>query len=508
MRAVLCGISALLAAAALGAVPIPSSPRPLAGQAKESVPLAEAHAYARTVKMAIDKIALEYVRPIPEQRLAAAAMTALAEAVGAPLPAYLLPDPEKALRARDIDNELVRVRQHLGSTPATRGDEAIRISIQGMMKLLDPPFSAYLTAEELARDGFLTGESVGVGLSFEEKAGPGPLIVSNVVLGSPAQRAGLLPDDRVVEIDGQPAENLLTAEAGRRLGKPEGSRVTLTYHRPGAAQSKTVDMVVTRVRTPILAGSRRLNDSTWDFLWDRANRIGYIRLGPLTSRQFVGSDEPPDTREELTKALKQLQEDGVRGIVLDLRECPGGSLLGAVHAASLFVGQGLIATVEYRDPNKSRPYSGTGEAICPDTPLAVLIGPQTSGGGELIAAALQDARRARLAGQRTRGKASVQNQPENLGGPHYLRLSSGFFLRPSGRNLHRFADSKPQDDWGVLPDPDLEIRLSPALRRQIRAWRLLQDLRPPEARHVLPLDDPEKDPVLFAAWQDLLRRLK
>jgi hypothetical protein len=102
----------------------------------------------------------------------------------------------------------------------------------------------------------------------------------------------------------------------------------------------------------------------------------------------------------------------------------------------------------------------------------------------------------------------VQNQAENIGGGHFLRLSSGFFIRPSGKNLHRFADSRPEDDWGVRPDPDLEVRTSLGLRRQIRLWRLLHDLRPPDSRAALPLDDVQKDPVLYAGWQDLVRRLQ
>lgn len=507
MRFLLAGNALIFVVWTATAVPIPVPEKPPSDKPRETVPLGEAHTYGRIVKMAIDRIAQEYVRPIPEERLAAAAMTALADSAGISLPPYLLPDPEKALRVRDIDNELVRVRQHVGNTPELRGDGAIRISLQGMMKLLDPPFSAYLTAEEMARDGFLSGESVGVGLSFEERTGPGPLIVRSVVLGGPAQRAGIRPDDRIHDIDGQSTEGLSAADASRRFSKPEGSRVSVGYRHPGSSELRKADLIVTRVRVPTVMGVHRLGDQSWDYMLDRTHRIGLIRVGPLTSRQYIGSEEPPDTSEELTRALEQLREEGVKGIVLDLRECPGGSLIGAIRVAALFVGQVVIATVEYRDPNKSRPYSGQEAALCPDTPLVVLIGPDTSGGGELIAAALQDAGRARVAGQRSRGKASVQNQAENIGGGHFLRLSSGFFIRPSGKNLHRFADSRPEDDWGVRPDPDLEVRTSLGLRRQIRLWRLLHDLRPPDSRTALPLDDVQKDPVLYAGWQDLVRRL-
>jgi carboxyl-terminal processing protease len=508
MRIVLAGTCLLCLTLAVLAVPTPVPERPPAKPTGAPVSLGEAHTYSRIVKQAIDRIAKEYVRPVAEERLAAVALKALAETVEAPLPPYLLPDVEKALQSRDIDNELVRVRQHVGNSPAIQGENAIRISIQGMMKILDPPYSSYLGPDEIARDGFLSGESVGVGIGFEERTGPGGLVVRSVTLGSPAQLAGLLPDDRIEEIDGQSIGKLTAGEASRRLAKAEGTRVTLTYTRPGSTAAKRAEMLATRVKIPLIAGVRRLDSTTWDYLLDREKKIGLVRVGPLTHRQYDGSDEPMDTRDLLGKALEQLNEQGAQGIILDLRECPGGSLVGAVNVANTFVSQGVIAKVKSRGDDDPRIYNGTRSAACTDWPLVVLIGPDTSGGGELVAAALQDAERGRLAGQRTRGKASVQNQPENVGGAHYIRLSSGFFIRPSGRNLHRFADSKPEDDWGVRPDEDLEVRTSPALRRQLRSWRLQQDVRAPDSRAILPLDDPEKDPVVYAAWQDLSKRMK
>jgi hypothetical protein len=130
----------------------------------------------------------------------------------------------------------------------------------------------------------------------------------------------------------------------------------------------------------------------------------------------------------------------------------------------------------------------------------------------MIAAALQDHERAYLAGQRTRGKASVQSLvylERDLGrAGQQLRLTTGIFTRANGKALNRFYHSKPEDDWGVRPNSHLEVRTSPALRRQLREWRLLHDLRPANSRASLPLDDISKDPVLYVGWQELQRRLK
>jgi carboxyl-terminal processing protease len=167
-----------------------------------------------------------------------------------------------------------------------------------------------------------------------------------------------------------------------------------------------------------------------------------------------------------------------------------------------FISGGIFAKVKYRDDEET--ISGFRQNNHTAVPMVVLIGPETSGGGELIAAALQDHNRAVVAGQRSRGKASIQRSPNlGLGGHHALRLTVGYFYRPNGKNLHRHPDSKPSDPWGVSPDPDLEVRLSTQLRQQIRDWRLLQDLRPVGSRTALPLDDPESDPVLLAAREYL-----
>jgi C-terminal processing protease CtpA/Prc len=113
-----------------------------------------------------------------------------------------------------------------------------------------------------------------------------------------------------------------------------------------------------------------------------------------------------------------------------------------------------------------------------------------------------------VAGQRTLGKASIQTM---LGLPvpdAGLKLTSGTFLRPSGKNLHRFPDSRSGDDWGVRPDAKAECRQSPELNRQLKEWWMLQTLRPGTSNEALPLDDPGADPQRETARQALLGLLK
>src|SRR5262249_36870198 len=159
---------------------------------------------------------------------------------------------------------------------------------------------------------------------------------------------------------------------------------------------------------------------------------------------------------------------------------------GLIDQASLIAGMFLpadapIARVRYRGNRPEESHDGHGGSFI-RLPLVVLIGPDTSGAGELIACALQDNHRAPLIGPRPRGTdpvhpAASASEKILLGETiHGLRLSTGQFFRPSGKNLGRLAESKPWDDWGVLPTPGLEVPLTADVRRQIRQWRLQQDL--------------------------------
>jgi carboxyl-terminal processing protease len=205
--------------------------------------------------------------------------------------------------------------------------------------------------------------------------------------------------------------------------------------------------------------------------------------------------------------LVRLNAQGIRGLILDMRWNPGGIFNEAIACARLFLGEELIARIKSRK-GLEREYTGKRDVNFLNFAMIVLVNGQTSGGAELITAALQDNHRALVAGQRTLGKASVQStkalRVANLG----LKLTSGTFIRPSGKNLHRFPESLRTDDWGVLPEPKLEFRISPDMDRQLREWYLWQTLRPGATKEVLPLDDPAADAQRQLAWKALLEKIK
>ena len=322
--------------------------------------------------------------------------------------------------------------------------------------------------------------------------------------GGPAQRAGLRPRDVITHVDGLPTEKAAPPSllALRSQAAPDGlsllarpgtveppqapDKVRITYRRPGG-EARTVELCRERHRPEAVQGVRRLDDNRWDYLLDAKAKVAHVRLLSLCR----------GASDELREVLTQLRDLKVRGLILDLRWCPGGYLNEAVEAAELFLGEAIVATVKSRGKD-TPPFRSTAEGgKFRDVPMVVLVNAETSGGAELIAAALQDHKRARVVGQRTLGKASVQT-PITVGLDGIgFKLTSGTFMRPGGGNLHRFPEDSTSAVWGVLPDVD--ARLSQELGRRLKEQWQAFSLRPAGATERLALDDPQADPQQRAA---------
>ncbi|MGH7173047.1 MAG: S41 family peptidase, partial [Gemmataceae bacterium] len=245
-----------------------------------------------------------------------------------------------------------------------------------------------------------------------------------------------------------------------------------------------------RFRPESVFGVARRDDNSWNYWLDAERKIAHVRLGTL-----VGG-----TPDELADILAALRRDGLRGLILDLRWCPGGELLGSMKTAELFLGEGTIATVRYRN-QPEEVFRSTDEDKHNDFPMVVLINGDSKGGAEMIAAALQDHHRAVLIGQRTHGKGNVQKL-RGLGALA-IKVTSGTLMRPSGQALHRFPDSKADDAWGVQPDRGHEFRVSADVSRALRTWSEEQTMRPGSSTKRLPLDDPLVDAQRQAALEAL-----
>ncbi|MCS7014874.1 MAG: S41 family peptidase [Gemmatales bacterium] len=469
----------------------------------------ECRLYSMVVYQTAVLISSDYYREVSVPQLLAAALSALADEVGERVPPALRNDPEKWFDNTEPVGVIMEFRKQLGNRRALRGRD-LEISLRGMFKILDP-HTGFLTAQDRKRMYQMDTAASGTGLVLAERMGKGPVVIADVDLGSPAHWAGLVPGDRIWAIDGQSIEELPSVEVEARLqalAAQIGRRIHLSVETAQTATRRQVELTSEIYEVESVLGFRRTDAKQWSYWLDESAKIGYVRILEIYLR----------TPDKFQSVLRELTNQGLRGLVLDLRDCTGGSLNAALRIADLLLAEGPICTVKYRRAvNKGLAQPGglqethvsSREDSFTDFPLMVLIGSETRGGGELIAAALQDNQRAILVGQRTHGKATVQ-QPIPLTHPvgpyHEMKLSVGLFQRPSGKNMQRPWNERESDQWGVLPDRGFEVRLSPQLEQRLREGRRQRDLSRPEAAHAL--DNPKADPVLYWALRALRKQLE
>jgi carboxyl-terminal processing protease len=325
--------------------------------------------------------------------------------------------------------------------------ELMEAAIKGMLTKLDP-YSSYIGPEEMS--GFRTSvENQFGGIGVQVTVDQGQLKVSSPLVGTPAYRVGVQPGDRILEIDGESTRNIALDEAVKKLKGEVGTTVNFTVRHPltGENQSFAIKREIIHVDTVL--GHSRKADNRWDFLIDRENRIGYIRLTAFSR----------DTVADLKKALEELQREKMRGLILDLRFNPGGLLTSAVEVSDLFISEGRIVSTKGRNTEER-----VWDAVKPGTfegfPMVVLVNRYSASASEIVAACLQDHDRAVIVGERTWGKGSVQNVVELEEGKSALKLTTATYTRPNGHNIHRFPDAKDSDEWGVKPNPGYELKLN------------------------------------------------
>ncbi len=305
------------------------------------------------------------------------------------------------------------------------GEELTNKAIQGMLQSLDP-YSAYLSPERY-RDLEIgtSGEFVGVGMEVTTKNGY--LNVITPIEGGPAEKAGIKPRDLIIEIEGQSTKGMVVQEAVNLLRGPKGSSVNVTIEREGVSEPLKINLV--RDKITVKSVKYRMLD----------NQIGYIRL-----TQFQ-----ENSSQELRSALSALEAQNgrkLRGVVLDLRNNPGGLLGEAIEIVDEFIDQGLIVSVKGRTAGQARDYYATKNGDFQEYPIVVIVNDGSASASEVVAEALQDSKRATILGTNTFGKGSVQTiiRLEDGSG---LKLTTAKFYAPSGRSI---------SEVGVTPDVIVE----------------------------------------------------
>ncbi len=372
-------------------------------------------------------------------------------------------------REKDKDYELVRLmvdvlhevrERYVVDIDEKHERKLVEDMINGGLERLDP-HSAYITPREYKQfEKQSEGKFGGVGIQVGVDRITRQLTVLSPMPGTPAYEAGVLAGDLILKIDGKATENMRMTEAVDLIQGEPGQKVTLTVLHEGAKEPVEVAITRALIEVPCVLGDRRKADNlrAWDFMIDKDNKIGYIRL---TSFSKTASKEVRD-------AVEELQREGVRGLILDLRNNPGGLLKEAREVSDLFLTEGRIVSTKGRN-HKEEIYEAKpeGTLLLPAEkfPMAVLVNKFSASASEIVSAALQDHGRAIVVGERTYGKGSVQNIIEMHEGSERsaLKLTTASYWRPSGKNIHRFPDSKDSDDWGVRPT-DSGYKLTPQAR--------------------------------------------
>ncbi|MEA3358429.1 MAG: S41 family peptidase [Thermodesulfobacteriota bacterium] len=304
-------------------------------------------------------------------------------------------------------------------------EKLIHGAIKGMLKALDP-HSSFMEPDGYKEMMIETkGSFSGVGIEITVR--DDILTVVSPIEGTPAFKAGVKAGDQIIMVEGKPTKDLVIMEAVKLIRGKKGTKVKLTIRREGA--EKPIDFLITRDVIPIKSVRSLLLPS----------EIGYIRISTFQSK----------TDKELSKALKDLvKEKELKGLILDLRNNPGGLLSQAIKVADEFLDSGVIVSIKGRDEQEEKSLAHKNKNNR-NYPIIVLVNGGSASASEIVAGALQDNKKALILGAKTFGKGSVQ-AIFTLSDGSGLRLTTAIYYTPSGRSIQAS---------GI--EPDIKIAFMP-----------------------------------------------
>ena len=303
----------------------------------------------------------------------------------------------------------------------TKSKDLIQGAIKGMLETLDPQ-SAYMPPamfKEMQEETKGRFEGLGIEITLKD----GILTVVSPIEGTPAFRAGVMAGDQIIKIDGETTKNFTLVDSVKRLRGPRGTKVTITIMREGLPKSK--DFTLVREVIPVRSVRHELLEKTY----------GYVRISQFQEK----------TDGDFEKAMKALEEESkgaLKGLVLDLRNNPGGLLDQAVKISDRFIDSGIIVSIDGRREEAKQKWPAHPDGTATRYPLIVLVNGGSASGAEIVAGAIQDHGRGILVGTQTFGKGSVQTIIPLKDGSG-LRLTTARYYTPSGRSIQA---------KGIVPD--------------------------------------------------------
>jgi carboxyl-terminal processing protease len=346
----------------------------------------------------------------------------------------------------------------------------MRGAIRGMMEALGDKQTFYMDPEVYEHEtSVLSGEEYeGIG-AYVDLDGEYLTIISPIE-GSPAEVAGLKPEDKVIAIDGVDMKGFTPEEAREKVLGPAGTQVKLTISREG--EPEPLEFVITRARILVPSVTSKMLE----------NNIAYIDINTFGN----------NTTSELDTALKELLPQNPRGVIIDLRYNPGGYLNTAVEVASEFIEDGVILYEVYGDGTRDT-FSALGDGRATDLPIVVLINEGSASASEILAGTLQDYERATLVGVQSYGKGSVQQWValSNDGGA--ARVTIAKWLTPNERAIDEVGLTP--DVYVALTDEDAKANRDPQLDAALQTMLAILNQTPIPTSQPTPVVTPVSTPA-------------
>ena len=356
------------------------------------------------------------------------------------------------------------IRQDYVDGNKTSDHDLITAALKGMLSSLDP-HSQFMDPDDF-RDMQEDTRSRFNGLGIEVSMKNGLPTVITAMEDTPAARAGILSGDQILKINGTSTERMDLQDAINVLRGPAGRKVTLTLLRPSTKEIKDYALERAEIKVQSVKGAKLLDaDLSGPF------KIAYIRL--------VQFNEP--TAEELSKALDELQKQGMQALVLDLRNNPGGLLNSAVDVCAQFLPPNTkVVSTQGRVASQQHDYSTSGaRKERPPFPVALLINEGSASGAEIVSGALKDLHRAILVGETTFGKGSVQN---------VMQLPDGSAVRFTTAKYYTPGKQVIQGN-GVTPN--IRVPMTTEQERTLFTLRNAENVKPDEEKNIIKTKDPQ-----------------
>ncbi len=344
-------------------------------------------------------------------------------------------------------------------------------AMEGMMGSLGDRYSFYLPpAAQKELNEELDSKFGGIGVKLDAKTRA--LTVLAPIFDSPAYKAGVRAGDKILRIDDQSTQGMSLADASDLLRGRPGDKVTLTVLHLG--EEKPCDLEITRaeIHVATVLGDTPDGKGSWNYFLPGTDKIAYVRITGFSA----------DTTAELERALQTLAERKMKGLILDLRDNPGGLLSSACEICDLFLKAGdVVVTTRGRDEKIRHEYRATVNGPYTNLPMAVLVNGKSASASEIVAACLQDNHRATIVGQRTFGKGTVQDVIDLEKDCGAIRLTTASYWRPSGKNINRRHSAAESDLWGVQPNPGCKVVVAGDDLMKWFQWRMQRDQRQTDA---------------------------